>query len=299
MKHGVGLVLGVALLGGVGIWFNSWAWNTCQPLDRLFGKSGCAGSIEIADFSPLFRVTMAVTGEDGMASLLGWALDEAGNRAVPTLIRLDPITGQETARVVLAMGEGFDHAVFSADGEKILLTCTTWAECAGGDDATASIVSSLDGEQLELVERSEPFPRIFPGDPLPPPGFTPFAILADNGAVAIDQDDDRNIVLTKLDSREAIQLAAKEERLDRYAPHFVISPDETLVGMHSRQYGQRTFGDRLWVWDAETGAEVMSMYGSPDYDISANIVLSTDRNILFVIRKIRDGNLAIDRFVVP
>ena len=132
MKHGVGLVLGVALLGGVGIWFNSWAWNTCQPLDRLFGKSGCAGSIEIADFSPLFRVTMAVTGEDGMASLLGWALDEEGNRAVPTLIRLDPITGRETARVALAMGEGFDHAVFSADGEKILLTCTTWAECAGG-----------------------------------------------------------------------------------------------------------------------------------------------------------------------
>lgn len=299
MKRVVGLLLGVALLGGAGFWFNSWAWNTCQPLDRLFGKSGCAGSIEIADFSPLSRDTMAVTGEDGIASLLGWALDEAGNRAAPTLIRLDPVTGHETARVALAMGEGFDHAVFSADGEKILLSCSTWRDCAGGSDATYAVVSAVDGQQLELVERADLFPRTFPGAPLPPSGFSPFAMLVDNGAAAVDEDDEQNIVLTKLDTRETIQLAAKEERLNRYAPPFVISPDQTLIAMSSRKYGREPAGDRFWVWSALDGSEVMSVYGSPDYDISSNVVLSTDRNTLFVVRKIRGGSMAIDRFVVP
>jgi hypothetical protein len=299
MKRVTALLMGLALLGGAAFWFNSWAWNTCQPLDRLFGQSGCTGSIEIADFSPLFRSTMAVTGEDGMASLLGWAIDEEGNRAVPTLLRLDPTTGRETARATLAMGEGFDHAVFSADREKILLTCTTWSECAGGDDAASLIVSAIDGTQIELVERSALFPRIFPGDPLPPQGFTPFALLAANGAVVVDQDDYRNVVMTELDSGKAVQLVAKEERLDPYAPHFVISPDQTLIAMSSRKYGQRTAGDRFWVWDAGDGTELMSMYGSPQYDISSNVVLSTDKNALFVVRKIAGGHMAIDRFAVP
>ncbi|GEM_PF-1725211 len=299
MKRAVGLILGVALLGGAGFWFNSWAWNTCQPLDRLFGQSGCRGSIEIANFSPLFRTTMAVTDEDGMATLLGWALDGEGNRAVPTLIRLDPTTGRESTRVALAMGEGFDHAVFSADGQTILLTCTTWAACAAGDDATSSIVSALNGKQLELVDRSELFPRIFPGDPRPPSDFTPFAMTAANGAVVVDQDDERNIVMTQLASEKTILLAATQERLDRYAPHFVISPDQTLIAMSSRQYGPKTTGDCFWVWHVSDGSKVMSMYGSPDYDISSNVVISTDGNALFVVRKIAGGNMAIDRFVIP
>lgn len=299
MRSVAALAFAAALLGGAGFWFNSWAWNTCQPLDRLFGQSGCKGSIEIAGFSPLFRSTMAVTGGDGMASLLGWALDEEGNRAVPTLIRLDPVTGRETGRVTLAMGEGFDHVVFSADDEKILLTCTTWSECAAGDDATSLIVSAKDGTELELVARSELFPRIFPGDPPPPPGFTPFAMLAANGAAVIDEDDDRNIVLAELDGEKTVQLVSQEERLNSYAPHFVISPDQTLIAMSERKYGPKTLGDRFWVWKADDGSEVMSMYGSPDYDISSNVVLSTDRNTLFVVRKIPGGNMAIDRFAVP
>lgn len=43
----------------------------------------------------------------------------------------------------------------------------------------------------------------------------------------------------------------------------------------------------------------MSMYGSPDYDISSNVVLSTDRNALFVVRKIAGENITIDRFPAP
>ena len=299
MKRVVGLVLGLALLGGAGVWFNSWAWNTCQPLDRLFGQSGCTGTIEIADFSPLFRSTMAITGEDGLASLVGWALDDEGNRALPTMIRLDPKTGREVSRVPLAIGRGFDHAVFSANGEKILLTCTTWSECAGGDDGTSSIVSAIDGTQLELVERSELFPRIFPNDPRPPAGFTPFAMLAANGAVVVDEDEHRHVVMTELDSGKTVQLATKEERHDLYAPHFVISPDQTLIAMSSRKYGQRNAGDRFWVWDAIDGSEVMSMYGSRDYNISSNVVLSTERNALFVVRTIVGGKVAIDKFIVP
>ena len=109
----------------------------------------------------------------------------------------------------------------------------------------------------------------------------------------------RNAVATELASGTTIQLAAKKERLDHYAPHFAISPDQTLIAMSSRKYGQRTAGDRFWVWGAGDGAEVMSMYGSPDYDISSNAVLSTDRNALFVVRKIAGGNITIDRFSAP
>lgn len=195
MRRVVGLLVGLALLGGVTYWFASWAWNTCQPLDRLFGQSGCVGTIKITDFSPLSRGTMVVTGEDGMASLLGWQLDDEGNRTSPTLIRLDPQSGAEVNRVPLAIGEAFDHTVFSADGQKALLTCTTMRDCAAGGIA-AAIISTVDGRQLGLVDEWEAFPRNFPGDPLPPTSFTPFAMLAANGAAGVDADDHGNIVMT-------------------------------------------------------------------------------------------------------
>lgn len=109
----------------------------------------------------------------------------------------------------------------------------------------------------------------------------------------------RNVVVTELVSGTTIQLVAKGERLNRYAPHLAMSPDHPLITMSSRKYGQRTAGDRFWVWDVGDGAEVMSMYGSPEYDISSNVALSTDRNALFVVRKIVGGNITIDRFAVP
>lgn len=68
--------------------------------------------------------------------------------------------------------------------------------------------------------------------------------------------------------------------------------------MTSTTYGRRTVGGRFWVWDANDGSEVMSMEGSPDYDLSANAIFSHGSDTLFTLRK-GGGGVLIDRFVLP
>lgn len=296
MKRLAGVVLGIALLGGAAYWFSSWATHTCQPLDRLFGHSGCTGTIEIADFSPLLRDTMVVTGEDEMASLFGWTLDGEGNRAAPAMVRLDPQNGREADRVTLDMDERFDHVVFSADGQQALLSCSTGRDCAPGG-AAAAIVSTIDGRQLSLVDEWEPFPRTFPGDPLPPAGFSPLAMLVANGEAVVDEDDDGNIVMTRLDTGSTIELVQRQDRRDTYAPRLALSADQSRIAMTSTTSGQRTLGDRFWVWTAD-GTDVTSMSLPPEYEIASNAAWSHDGRALYIARKDR-GKLLIDRFAIP
>lgn len=277
-------------------WFTSWAWNTCQPLDKLFARSGCVGTLEVKNFSPLLLSTMAPAGADEMGSLFGWEVDDRGDRTAPKLIRLNPETGQEEARFTLSIGTGFDHAVFSIDGQKALLTCSTRQDCAG-DGSDAAIVSIIDGTLLTLVDKWDLFPRVFPGDPLAPDEFSDFAMITSHGGVVIDEDDGRNIALTMLSTGQVVQLAAKEDRRDNYAPRFSVSPDQTRVAMVSTTYGRRTIGDLIQVWDID-GRLIFSLAGSPDYRIASNAIWSHASDDLFILRE-KESSVLIDRFIMP
>src|SRR5690606_39273504 len=113
--------------------------NTCQPLDRLWGASGCVDTLEVANFSPLFRDTMSPVGADGQASLIGWQLEQNEGWSGPVLVRIDLDSRREIERFPLPMAQEFDHAVFSADGQRALLSCTTKRDCAEGGSAAAII----------------------------------------------------------------------------------------------------------------------------------------------------------------
>lgn len=111
MRRVAAVVTGMAVSGGCAIFLSSWVSQTCSPLDRLFGQSGCVSTIEIANLAPLSRDTMSAQAADATASLLGWERNGAGG-ANPVLVRVDLDEGREIARFPLAMGRGLTMPCF-------------------------------------------------------------------------------------------------------------------------------------------------------------------------------------------
>jgi len=293
MRTLVTFLIGLAALGGGAYFLSSWANETCSPLDRLVGRSGCVSTIRIDNLAPLNRDTMSAQAADGTASLLGWERDAAGTGSAPVLVRVDLNQGREIARYRLDMGQGFDHAVFSADGNNVLLTCTSERDCAA-NGAAAAIVSAADGSQLSLVETWQPYPRIVPGEPAPGAGFTPSARFSAGGQTIIDENDNQDIVLLDAGGSLIATLMARAERWNVFPPHLVISPGQSRVALALRRYG--TEGrDGFAIWDATSGGALFMLAASPGYRTASNPAWSADETIVYSIRP-DGGDTLIDAF---
>nr|WP_314261618.1 hypothetical protein [uncultured Devosia sp.] len=291
----VALSLAVVALAGGGYWLSTWAYDTCQPLDRMFGPSGCTGTITITNFVALQRDTMSVERPDGTAALVGWGRNDAGEDTAPMMVQVDLANGREIDRMSLVAGNKFDHAVFSPDGERALLTCRRSSECVSDDGHSAIVISTRDGSRIEVVEAWVPYPRLMPDVPEPGEGFSLYAMFANNGQTVVDVNNDEDVILYSADGSMIATLMTVEERQERFAPRFIISPQQSRVALMLRSRPE--VGDGFAIWSAVDGTPVATMLGTKDYTSSSSPSWSADETAMFFIRREQTSTL-IDRFSI-
>lgn len=115
--------LGCASLVAASLYGAFWLTQSCRPLDRLFGFSGCAESHVIADFVALDGASISPPQVNGDVSIFGEVKEGALWKAAVVRFNLD--TGVEGERHPVATDRDLGTLVFSADGERAVLTCFT------------------------------------------------------------------------------------------------------------------------------------------------------------------------------
>ncbi|MHA6732119.1 hypothetical protein [Devosia sp. A369] len=282
----------VLLVGGLG-WLTYWSLDTCRPLDRLLGLSGCSGSVEIVGMSTLTRSTMSVPDQDGVSSLFGWARTADGLRAA--MVRLDPVAGTEFGRYPLRMQNAFTNVHMAVHGKRALLSCTVERYCTETGQLGA-IVSLSDGQQIAAFDDGPTYVRGVPGDPQPSEPFGPQAVLADGGNTVVSLDDDRALRLYRIDGTPIATLGERTDRFDQTVARFSISPSGRYVALLDKARGNGQ-GDRFYIWDGRTGVPLWTVSTGAGYRTVSYLTWSRDEAAVFAIRS-QAGNTIIDRFLV-
>ncbi|ODS52749.1 MAG: hypothetical protein ABS40_17770 [Agrobacterium sp. SCN 61-19] len=245
----IAAAVAVAALAGLG-WTIWWSLDTCRPLDRLLGLSGCTHNLELVDFAPLTHTTMTPTQVDGMASLFGQVRTADGYR--PGLIRLDPMTGREEGRYPLAIQNGFTRVVLSADGKRAAIGCSLSRNCLENDDSHA-VVDSANGRLIETLDLGrDVYPRTFPGETAPGAAFNYSAQFVDNGQKIVTADDERRLVLQDLAGNLVAVLESRYNAMDNW---LTVSPSSRYVAQLQRS---NRSGATVKIWDSRNGALIGS-----------------------------------------
>lgn len=245
----IAAAVAVAALAGLG-WTIWWSLDTCRPLDRLLGLSGCTHNLELVDFAPLTHTTMTPTQVDGMASLFGQVRTADGYR--PGLIRLDPMTGREEGRYPLAIQNGFTRVVLSADRKRAAIGCSLSRNCLENDDSHA-VVDSANGRLIETLDLGrDVYPRTFPGETAPGAAFNYSAQFVDNGQKIVTADDERRLVLQDLAGNLVAVLESRYNAMDNW---LTVSPSSRYVAQLQRS---NRSGATVKIWDSRNGALIGS-----------------------------------------
>ncbi|WEK03416.1 MAG: hypothetical protein P0Y65_14595 [Candidatus Devosia phytovorans] len=285
-KYLLPAILMLVVLSGLG-WVTWWSLGTCRPLDRLLGLSGCTHTVELIDFAPLTHATMSSAGADGMVSLIGEVRTVDGYR--PGLIRLDPMTGQEKGRYPLRIQNGLTSLVFSADGQRAAVGCSSRFDCLENDDAFA-VIDVVNGDLIEtLGPEHDLYPRTFPGEAEPGPEFHYSAQFTDSGQKVVTEDDDGRLVLQDLGGN---LVAVLEPRHRSASSWLTVSPSSHYVALLRRP---DDFSTIVSVWDGRDGRPVGSLQTGRNG--SGSVAWSHDETAVFVV--VREGRRSyLQRFIL-
>ncbi len=287
-------LFGFALLAAIGsIGYGIfWLVQTCHPLDRLFGISGCTEVIQIADFDPLRKAAISPPDEAGQVSLFGHAYTHG--RWQPSLVRLDLDDGRELARLPVQALEGYGQLIFAEDGRRAVLICIT-AQACFEDGNNAAIVSVEDGTILETRRRTDEDYVYFPGDPRASFGDSWVQIFVAGGERILDVQRDDTVAL--LDTKgNRVSTLFEGRRNDILRSGVSVSPSGRRIALFD--YARRDSPARLYVWDALTGETLLERDLGPSYRWRVTPAWTADETKLTLVR--RDGhNTLLELHSVP
>ncbi len=273
----------VALIGlGAAGCCGYWLLDTCRPLDRLFGISGCTGLVRIADFDPVRVVALTSPDAQGASSFFGHAKTPDGWR--PAMVRLDLETGSELSRHPVRALNNFGWIALADDGDRAMFTCSTQRICTE-DGRRAGIVSLADASIIETVDLDTSHPVHFPGDAIPPGEDDWRRVFAANGERIIEADRQRGILLLNSDGAEVATLI-DEARWDVTVSDLSVSPSGARIAYF--EHARHDDLARLVVWDALTGKAVLDRQLATGYRWEVNPAWTTDETRLTLVR--RDGS---------
>lgn len=250
-------VLAVLAVLGLAGYAAHWLSLPCQPLDRMFGMSGCEANLVVSRFTLIDAAAMSPQDADGEASLFGYVMEEL--KWVPGMVRLDLDSLTELSRSTLGLGDSFGHLTFSDDGTKAVLACMGPTPCTN-DGKRSGILSVRDGALLETGGYDDEFVR-FPGDVAPTQG-SGVGLFAAAGERIVDIRRDGTIAL--LDAAgEEVAMLHEGRRNDVLRSGVSVSPSGNHVAMFDRS--DESSGARLLIWDARSGAKLRELALGPDY----------------------------------
>lgn len=276
--------LGCALLAA-GIGYGAyWLTQPCRALDRLFGLSGCVQSYAIADFVALDGVSISPPQANGDVSIFGEARE--GDRWEAAVVRFNLDTGAEGERHKVATERDMGTLVFSADGERAVLTCFN-RSCLN-DGGRSAILAAETGAIIEMRDGIDDDIVYFPGDPRPRVADAWVQLFAAGEERVIDIA--RNGAINLLDSNGAeIARLHDGQRTNWLASGISVSPSGTRIAMFdSARY---SIPARLFVWDAQTGEPILARELGLSYDRRHTPVWTADETLLTIIR--RDGRTSL------
>ena len=254
-------------------WTIWWALSICRPLDRLLGLSGCTHSLELVDFAPLTQTTMSPVALDGTASLFGQVRTADGYQ--PGLIRLNSMTGRENNRYPLPIQNGFTSVVFSSDGKRAAIGCSTSSNCLESNGSHA-VIDITNGRLIETLDLGRDiYPRTFPGEAAPDARFNYHSQFVDNGQKVVTADGERRLVMKDL---AGTQIAVLESTYTPKDNWLTVSPSSRYVAMLQRS--DRS-SPRVSIWDGRDGSLVAS-FQIPD-DSRTGVAWANDESAVFVV----------------
>jgi hypothetical protein len=286
------ILFGLAALVAVGAagYGVFWLLQTCRPLDRLFGLSGCTEVMRIANFEPLRMAAISAPDEAGHVSFFGRSLMEGGWQ--PALVRLDLDQGRELARLPVAAQDGYGQLIFAEDGRRAILICITAEPCLG-DESNAAIVSVEDGTILETRERTDEDFVYFPGDPRADLGNSWVQLFVADGQRVLDVGRDDTIALLDADG-DRVATLFEGRRNDILRSGVSVSPSGTRVALFD--YARPGVPARLYVWDALSGENLVERDLGPDYHWRTTPTWTPDETRLTLVRRdARDTLLELHR----
>lgn len=248
MRRILKVVLMTTMLSGVAFGIYTFT-QPCRFVDRLLGLSGCVNSIVVEQFSPINGAAMSPQDRSGEVSLFGHSLQDG--QWTPTVVRLDLQTRTELSRTPIDVGEGFGHLIFSADGEKAVLSCLHANQCTR-DGQRSAILMVRDGRILQTGLGDDEDYILFPGETQPAAG-TGIRLSAADGARIVDIQKDRSLVLRDKAGAE-ITVLYQGPRQDVLRSGVSVSPSGRYIAMFDRAGEQRAA--RLMVWDALSGKKL-------------------------------------------
>lgn len=270
--------LGCASLVAASLYGAFWLTQSCRPLDRLFGFSGCAESHVIADFVALDGASISPPQVNGDVSIFGEVKEGALWKAAVVRFNLD--TGVEGERHPVATDRDLGTLVFSADGERAVLTCFSRLCIDNGSRSailgvkTGTIIETRDGIDDDLV--------YFPGAPRPRIEGAWVQLFAAGEERVIDIERNGTINLLDADGGEVARLHAGH-RTNWLASGISVSPSGTRIAMFdSARYNTPA---RLFVWDAQTGEPILERELGLSYDRRHTPVWTADETLLTIIRR--------------
>jgi hypothetical protein len=322
---GLGALLGVA----VGLY---WALDTCQPLDRWLGVSGCSARIVVPDFAPRSLQAMVWPKGQDTISLFGASyeerhrpLDGAPYEAARWRLEIARIAfpgGEESGRIALPLSDIY-HFRTSADGARVMIDCRT--ACNGEDgwaDQRIAVVSVSDGKVISLLadnaKRSTLY-QPFPGEESASLSGDDFIRLMRRGdAVSPDgkytarrswhpwSPEFKDVVLSAAGDKTVIRKLTFERRKtadwsDMRSSQLQFSPSGRLIALLEKSF-KGLPDTMLHIWDVESGQRLASLR-SGDH-VASDLLWSWDEKHIILNRPItiesgKRWGTAVDFFDVP
>lgn len=267
---------GLAVVGAAG-YGAYWLLDTCRPLDRLLGISGCTEVVRIADFDPVRAIALSAPDAQGQRALFGHARTADGWR--PAMVRLDLEAGQELSRHPVRAQNGFGWIVLADDGERAMFTCSIESACTE-DGKEAAIVSLEDASILETFDLNASYPTHVPGNAVPEGDDWGRVFVGDSRIVAADSQEG----LLLLDS-EGTEIASL---IGRASGALTVSDVSISPSGERIAYFDQARTDspaRLMVWDAQTGDVVLERQLDTSYRWGNTPAWTADESRLTLIRR--------------
>lgn len=293
---------GLAALGAVVVLLDH-ALGTCEPLDRLLGRSGCVAVLRLENLSPLpFTAAVPLEGGDRDAMrVFGQAVGQT--HLEPVQLVVDLAQG-ETSRAPMPFGPGtWTFAVRrSLDGATLSVVCFADPPCSSpGVDGV--VLRAADGAVLAEVSTAEP-PDWWVRE-----GAVPVHQMGDTRRdarqVVYPDPDTGGLLLVSLDTGEQVGALAPPDPLDRgyelsghgWAEMVAAraSPSGRFVALIDNQRPAEPGGSRIELWDVEAGRLLRRIEVDARHRIATNAAWTADetRLVAFHDRSGRDADLYV------
>ncbi|WP_343315433.1 hypothetical protein AAIB41_11510 [Brucella sp. BE17] len=268
-------IFAVTAAAGYGVFM---LFQSCQPLDRLFGISGCERVIRIVDFRPQGKAAISAPDGDGVVSIFGHGY--SNNEWHPAVVHLDLESGEELARHPVRVLGDYWNVIFSEDSQRAIIICIDAACFEGG--YTAAIVSVNDGSILEGRQKTDDDLIYFPGDTYPKFGDPWVQLSVAGGArVLVVQRDD---TVSLLDAEgNPVATLFENRRNDILRSGVSVSPSGNRVALFD--YASLGFSARLYVWDAFTGQTLIERDLGQSYRWRVTPSWTLDETKLTLVRR--------------